>query len=235
MELREGEVVALLGRNGAGKSTLLKILSGQLRFHVGQVLLQGKSVLDWTLRDLSQQIAVVPQTEALPSDLTVRELVRLGRIPHCGWWRPLRSIDETAVDQALELSNLAKLQHQPIKKLSGGQIRRATLARALAQDPKILLLDEPFTGFDLEHQLATIELLRHQRSHKSLSVVMSLHDINLACMVADRIILMDSGSIIASGKPSQVITGENIQQAFSVNARVHSVASGELTVAVPRS
>lgn len=222
-----GELVVLLGANGAGKSTLLRLLAGQLQLSGGIVTLDGKSITQYTHRELAKQVAFMSQFETIDSDLTVRQVVRLGRIPHRGWWLQLTSQDELAVDQALNSMCLVELQDQAARTLSGGQWRRTMLARALAQQASVLLLDEPIAGLDIRYQTESLQLLKYHAQANRASIVISMHDLNLASLFSSRIVLLKGGTIVASGTATEVLTEAHLQTAFGVQAKV--VEHPELT------
>ncbi|QEG38211.1 ABC transporter ATP-binding protein [Roseimaritima ulvae] len=220
LKLHRGEVLVLLGANGAGKTTLLKTLAGQLRADAGQVLLDEVPMQHWSRREIAQRLALMPQSELRETALSVRDVVRLGRAAHRGWWMAFTAEDEQKVDQALQAADITDLADRAVTKLSGGQWRRVVLARALAQDAAVLLLDEPTAGLDLKHQYECLEQIRRLVKQNDLIAVISLHDLGQTAMFADRIALMADQQIVAIGDCQTVLTPERIEQAYGIEVTV---------------
>jgi iron complex transport system ATP-binding protein len=219
--LEQGEWLTLLGANGSGKSTLLKLLSRILPPQRGQILLDGIAIQTQSARDVAQKLAILPQQPTLPQGLTVRQLVSLGRTPHQDWWQwELTQIDRIAVEAAMTQTQIALFAERPVEQLSGGERQRAFLALALAQNPQVLLLDEPTTFLDIRYQLELLELLKQLNQQQNLALITVLHDINLAARYSDRLALLKSGSIHAIGTPKQVLTPDNLAQVFGVNVAI---------------
>jgi iron complex transport system ATP-binding protein len=215
LEVRSGEVLALIGPNGAGKTTLLRAMARLLRPQDGAVCLEGRDIWQMRAGSLARRLALAPQgAELWP--LTVEQFVGLGRAPHRGWLLPLASADHAAVRTALERTGLGALAERQVTELSGGEQRRAILARALAQEPRVLLLDEPTAALDLKYQ-ATILGLAGQLAHRDgLAVVITLHDLNQAAGVADRLALIVQGRVLAVGTPTEVLTAELLSATYEV-------------------
>ncbi len=230
LEVRPGEVLALVGPNGSGKSTLLRNIAGALRPHTGAVYLDFKRVPDFTPKELARRLAAVEQDRHVGFDFTVKELVELGRLPHLGRFQRLREADREAVARALRLAGIEGLAERPLSTLSGGERQRVFLAMALAQEPEVLLLDEPTAHLDVSYQLEFMELVR-ERAHAGLTVVMALHDLNLAARYADRIGLLREGRLRALGPPEEVLTPELLREVFGVTVRVHRDPTGGLFIA----
>jgi len=207
-----GECVALVGPNGAGKSTLLKALSGLLRFETGAIRFHGHAVTG-----ANQDFAYLPQRENIDWDFpaTVRGLVEMGRFIRAGWWRRFSREDAAAVDEAVRLMQLGELEHRQISALSGGQQQRTFLARALAQEAHVFLLDEPFTGLDKPNQDNLRLLLRSLRERGKL-ILVSHHDLASVPDIFDRVIFLN-GELIAAGAVSDVFTEANIARAYSTS------------------
>ncbi len=219
LHVRPGEVLALIGPNGAGKTTLLRALSRLLRPLAGTVTLEGENVWHIRPRPLARQLALAPQgAEMWP--LTVEQFVGLGRAPHRGWLLPLNDEDHQVVQAALERTGLIPLRERQVTELSGGEQRRVILARALAQQPRILLLDEPTAALDLKYQAAILGLARRLAHDDGLSVVITLHDLNQAAGVADRMALLAHGRVLAVGTPNEVLTAELISATYEVPVAV---------------
>jgi iron complex transport system ATP-binding protein len=214
-----GEWLSLVGANGSGKSTLLRLLSRVLPPQSGGVLLDGKAIHTQSPRSVARQLALLPQQQTIPVGLTVRQLVSLGRTPHQPWWQwDLDAEDWQQVEQAIAQTQLEHLRDRSVESLSGGERQRAFLALTLAQNPQVLLLDEPTTFLDLHHQLELLELLKDLNQQRQLTIITVLHDLNLAMRYSDRIALLNQGCLVAVGAPAEVITAENLRQVFGVEA-----------------
>jgi iron complex transport system ATP-binding protein len=215
-----GEVLVLLGPNGAGKTTLLRALARLLPPQEGQVLLYDRDV--WTLppRLAAREIALMPQSERRDWPLTVEECVRLGRAPHRGWLLPYASEDRRIVEEALQAAELLELRERPITELSGGEWRRMALARAVAQQARVLLLDEPTAGLDLKYQAEMLRLVRGMAVDKQLVVVLTLHDLNQAALYGDRLALLARHELAALGPAEEVLTAERISRVYGVPVAV---------------
>jgi iron complex transport system ATP-binding protein len=214
LEVRPGEVLGLVGANGTGKSTLLRVLAGVRRPAAGQVLLDGQSLATLRSQERARRIAFVAQEEAGHSDLLVGEMVALGRVPHTRAWGGLDERSRQAVLDALEQVGLAHAVNQPLDQLSGGERRRALIARGLAQGAPLLLLDEPTNHLDIRHQLALMRRIRTL----ARTVVVALHDLDLAATFCDRIALLHGGGLLAAGSPDQVLSPQLLHDAFGVLA-----------------
>ena len=203
-----GTILALLGPNGSGKSTLLRTLARLLRPHAGVILLDGEPV--WSHR----QIAIGAQDDPGGSTLTVAEVIRLGRAAHRGWWRPMVADDARAIDRAIDRADLGRLRDRPVDQISAGEWQRVLVARALAQEPSALLLDEPTAHLDLRYQVEILDLVADLAHDEGLGVVLSLHDVNQAATWADRIVLLAEGRLLAVGTPADVLTPELLGRAY---------------------
>jgi iron complex transport system ATP-binding protein len=215
-----GEVLVLLGSNGAGKTTLIRALARLLRPSGGTVLLQGHDIWGYSAQQVAQQVALMPQSESRDCPLSVQQSVRLGRAPHRGWLLPLSEDDEQAVQRAILDTGLSTLSERTITELSGGEWRRMIFARALAQEASVLLLDEPTSGLDLKYQHELLRLLRHLAATRGLSVVVTLHDLNLAALYGDRLAVISERRLFAEGVPNEVLTAAMIDQVFGIPATV---------------
>ncbi len=213
---RPGYVLALTGPNGAGKTTLLRALARLLRPQRGAVLIDGRDVQALAHREAAQRIGLVPQGEALDWPLTVEQIVALGRAPHRGWLLPLSRADRQAIEEALARTGLTDLRDHMVTTLSGGQRQRVLIARALAQEPAVLLLDEPTAHLDLRYQGAVLGLARRLAHEQRFTVILSLHDLNLAALYADHVALLAEGQLLAEGTPAAVFTPENLERAYGV-------------------
>lgn len=216
-----GKITVLVGANGCGKSTLLKGLGRLLKPQSGVVYLDGKSIMKRSTKAVAQQLGLLPQSPVAPEGLTIRDLVVQGRYPYQNWMQQWSTQDEYFVQQALEMTNLIEFSDRPLDNLSGGQRQRAWIAMALAQNTKVLLLDEPTTFLDLAHQIEVLDLLHHLNQQQGRTIVMVLHDLNQACRYADHLVAIKSGQIFASGEPKMVITEEIVQTVFNLKCRIY--------------
>jgi len=221
LQLQRGKILTLVGPNGSGKSTLLKTMGRILKPAEGQVFLDGKSIARLPTKEVARQMALLPQKTQSPEQFRVLDLVRLGRYPHQSLWKRNTAKDEEIVHRALTQMDLLPWIHQEVHHLSGGQQQRAWIAMALAQDTPYLLLDEPTTFLDIAHQLEILELLKMLNEQHGKTIIMVLHDVNLAARYSHELILLKEGSVVAQGAPLEVLTPERFQEIF--NIQVHCV------------
>lgn len=220
LEVERGEMVALLGPNGSGKTTLLKLACGVLRPNEGEVSLNGSPLPDLKRRYLAQQVAVVPQQFFTPFAFTLREVVLLGRTPFLKAFADERSSDRHVVEKAMALTGVDGLKDRYFNELSGGERQKGVLAMALAQEPGLLLLDEPTAHLDINYQVEISELVQRLNREQGLTVVAAMHDLNLAALYFDRLVLLKEGFIYATGRPEEVLTEETIRETFSASVEV---------------
>lgn len=220
LSIAEREILAVVGPNGVGKSTLVRAVSGVHPARKGKVRVNGNELDRLPYLQRARYMAVVPQARELPAAYTVYETVMMGRTPYLNWLGQAGRLDHELVRLALERTALLAMAERRIGELSGGEQQRVLLARALAQDTPIMLLDEPTTHLDLQHQSNLLNLVRRLAQEKNLSVLMVLHDLNLAGLYADRVALMANGSVYAVGSPAEVITAENLTSVYSVPVNV---------------
>jgi iron complex transport system ATP-binding protein len=237
LTLAEGELVGLLGPNGSGKTTLLNVLSGLLAPKRGQVLLWGEDVQRMDRRQIARRLAVVPQELEMPFGFSAYEMVMLGRTPHV---RPLVGVQRRDRDMVLEkmrLTNTQEIAERPFSDLSGGERQRVILAMALAQESEILLLDEPVVHLDISHQIEIMEMIKDLNQRHNLTVLASMHDLNLAALYFDRLVLLDRGSVVSQGKPDQVLNEETLRRVFGAAVKVqrHPTRSTPNVVLLPPS
>jgi iron complex transport system ATP-binding protein len=218
--IEAGTVTTIIGPNGCGKSTLLRALGRLLKPSGGEVLLDGKRIDKMPSKEVARILGVLPQAPTAPEGLTVADLVARGRHPHQTWYRQWSSDDEAAVSEALSMTGLLDLGDRPLDELSGGQRQRAWISMALAQGTDLLLLDEPTTFLDLAHQIEVLELVRRLHRELGRTVVMVLHDLNLAARYADRLVAMRDGKVVASGTPAEVLTEGLLAEVFELEAKV---------------
>jgi iron complex transport system ATP-binding protein len=236
LQLTDGSFTAIVGPNGCGKSTLLRALGRLLRPAGGQVLLDGTAIQRTPTREVAKVLGLLPQTPVAPEGLTVGDLVARGRHPHQSWLRQWSRGDEAAVDEALTWTDMADLADRPVDELSGGQRQRAWISMALAQGTDLLLLDEPTTYLDLSHQIDVLELVARLHTERGRTVVLVLHDLNLAARYAQRLVAMKDGVLVASGTPAEVLTEELLADVFDLEARIvpDPVAGTPMVVPVRR-
>ena len=221
MAVNPGEFLAFIGPNGAGQSTLLKILGGVIRGYSGNADFQGTPLARFTPADLAKRVAFVPQETHMVFPFTVGEIVMMGRLPH----RSRASLFDTPKDKewarrAMELTDVSPLSGRTFNELSGGERQRTVLASALAQDPEVLLLDEPTSHLDLKHQIHFYDILEKLNRERQVTIISVTHDINLAARYAQRVIALRDGTIVADGSPDGVLTPEHIYDVFEITAAV---------------
>lgn len=231
-----GEMVGLLGPNGSGKSTLIKLASGVLKPKRGEIRLNGSDLGQLSRKSIAQSVAVVPQQFHIPFAFTASEVVMLGRTPFFKALAEESKVDRQIVAGALELVGITELRQRLFGELSGGERQKVILAMALAQQPKLLLLDEPTAHLDIAHQVEILELVRSLNADHGLTVMSAMHDLNLAALYFDRLILLKEGRVSADGPPAQVLTEARIKEVFSASVRVepHQVTGVPHIVIVPR-
>ncbi|GAB3296773.1 ABC transporter ATP-binding protein [Parasphingorhabdus pacifica] len=220
LEVATGTISAVIGPNGCGKSTMLRALGRLMRPKHGGVLLDGKQIHKMSTKEVAKVLGLLPQSPLAPEGLSVADLVARGRHPHQSWYRQWSSDDEQSVAAALELTGIGDLAERTMDELSGGQRQRAWLSMALAQETDLLLLDEPTTYLDLSHQVDVLELVGRLHEESGRTVVMVLHDLNLAARYADRLVAMRDGAIVSEGTPHEVLTEELLAEVFELDARV---------------
>ena len=214
--MKSGEIVTIIGANGSGKSTLLKALSRNMKPVQGTVYLDGKALLKMDTKEAARLLAVLPQIHSVPDDFTVRDLVSYGRFPHLGPAGRLGHDDFEAVEHAITMTKMEELQNRSVSTLSGGEQQRAWIAMALAQEPKILLLDEPTTFLDISHQFELLELISKLNREIGLTIMMVLHDINQAARYSHRIVALKNGKIFIEGTPDTIIEHQVLADVCSI-------------------
>jgi iron complex transport system ATP-binding protein len=221
-----GELLALVGPNGSGKTTLLRLLTRQLAPDAGTIRLRGRSLAAWRRDELARRVALLPQSLELPVGFRVAELVEMGRAPHARRLFASTAEDEKAVARALADADAVDLADRTPDELSGGERQRVLVAMALAQEPELLLLDEPTLHLDLAHQVALLSAIRRLRERRGLTVVAVLHDLNLAAAFAPRVAVLHGGRVVADGFPDEVLTPALLDAAFGVEAEEAYTSSG---------
>ncbi|MFL5918520.1 MAG: ABC transporter ATP-binding protein [Gaiellaceae bacterium] len=233
--VEQGEWVALIGPNGAGKTTALRAVAGLVRYD-GSIRVLDDDAGTVARKRLARRVALVPQVPLIPGDITVRAYVLLGRTPHLGYFGSESRVDHRAADAALEQLDLTPFAQRRLDTLSGGERQRATLARALAQDAPLLLLDEPTAALDMGRQQQVLEIVDRLRTSRGLTVLSTMHDLTLAGQYADRLLLLDGGHLVAAGKANEVLTRELITEHYGAEVEVvDAPESGFVVVPVRRT
>lgn len=220
LQVERGDMVALVGPNGAGKSTLLRCLARALRPRAGVVLLDGQDIGRLPVRQIARRVGVVPQVQTLDFDFTVEEVVAMGRYPHLGRLGRPGPHDFRAVREAMDATRTSGVSGRPVTALSGGEQQRVAIARALAQEPQLLLLDEPTAHLDIRYQVEVMELLARLNREKALTVIAAVHDLNLAARYFRRFVLMTGGRVLATGTAREVLRPDLIRRAYGVEVVV---------------
>ncbi|MDA0265724.1 MAG: ABC transporter ATP-binding protein [Cyanobacteria bacterium] len=218
LAIPQGQITTLVGPNGCGKSTLLRGMARLLKPKGGTVYLEGDAIAHLPTKALAKRLGILPQSAVAPEGLTVRELVAQGRYPHQNWLQQWSREDELKVEDAISTTHLHGLENRPIDTLSGGQRQRAWIAMTLAQDTDILLLDEPTTYLDLAHQIELLDLLYDLNQKDNRTIVMVLHDLNMACRYSHHLIALRNGVVITQGSPSNIVTEALVREVFSLKS-----------------
>jgi iron complex transport system ATP-binding protein len=224
--LVRGEFLGLIGPNGSGKTTLLRALAGRLAPMAGQILLHSEPMHARPRRDVARLLAVVPQISSPPFEFSVGEVVAMGRTPHLGRLQSERPEDRTAIERALALTHTERLRDRPVTELSGGEFQRVVIARALAQQAPVMLLDEPAAHLDIGHQVDIFDLLLRLNREENRSLLCVSHDLNLAARYCDRLVAMADGEVVAAGVPAEVLTQERISELYRCSVRVEPGPGG---------
>lgn len=220
LQVPAGRITVFVGSNGCGKSTLLKAFARLLPPTSGSVMLNGADIHHQSTHAIARKLSILPQTPIAPEGMTVRQLVAMGRYPHQSWLRQWSTQDEEKVEQALNRTGLTVLGERVVDTLSGGQRQRVWIAMTLAQDTDILLLDEPTTYLDVAHQIEVLDLLRELNEQHSKTIVMVLHDLNLACRYAHHMVAVHQRGVFAQGTPQAILTETLIKTVFALDSRI---------------
>ncbi|ENJ9654371.1 ABC transporter ATP-binding protein [Clostridium botulinum] len=234
LKVDKGDMLTIIGPNGSGKSTVLKAIGRLLRPMEGIIHLDGKLLWDMSNKDIAKEMACLSQHNSAPKDMTIRRIVGFGRNPHKAWFESLNKEDEEIIDWALENTNLKHMENKKITSVSGGERQRAWLAMALAQKPKVLLLDEPTTYLDINNQIEILELVRQLNKNLKLTVVMVLHDLNQAAKYSNRVLVLKNGEIQALGKPEEILNKKLIRDVYSVDMNILKNQFGEKLIFIPK-
>jgi iron complex transport system ATP-binding protein len=219
LAIAPGEVVGLVGPNGAGKSTLLRAAAGVLAVRAGEVRLEGRPLASLSRRTIAQSIAWLPQAQGTELAFRVHEIVAMGRLPRLGPFSPASSADRLAVEKAIRATGIEALAERPFPALSEGEKQRVMLARCLAQEPKVLLLDEPTASLDVRHAWALMRLVR-ERADEGAAVLAAVHDLALAARTCDRIVVVADGGVVENDRPEIALSPTTIARVFGMRARV---------------
>jgi iron complex transport system ATP-binding protein len=230
LELAQSEMLGVVGPNGAGKSTLIRCIDRILKPLRGTILLDGEDIQHMSMMETARKFGYIPQSASQVFPATVFDTVLMGRSPHIGW-RSSKKDNEKVLD-VLQMLNIEDLAMRDINEISGGQQQRVFIARALAQEPGTLLLDEPTSNLDIQHQLEVMEIIKDLVVKKGISTIMAVHDLNLASRYTDRVIIMKGGRIFAAGTPPDVLTPENIRSVYGVEVEVIN-RNGEMPYIIP--
>ena len=220
-KVQEQEIFGILGPNGSGKSTLLRLISNFLTPDSGEIKLDGKDITAYSSQELTTRLAVLVQQQQVGFDFTVREIVSMGRKPYLKRWQGLTDHDEKIIDRCLELTNTAQFSKRRVNSLSGGEQQRVFLAQTLAQEPKVLLLDEPTSELDINYQLEIFNLIKDLKK-QGLTIIVIMHNLNLAGQYCDRLALLNQQQIKNLGTPQEVITEENIKEVYGCAIEVET-------------
>ncbi|KIS23287.1 ABC transporter ATP-binding protein [Clostridium sporogenes] len=234
LQVDKGDMITIIGPNGSGKSTVLKAIGRLLKPMEGIIHLDGKLLWDMSNKDIAKEMACLSQHNSAPKDMTIRRIVGFGRNPHKAWFESLNKDDEEIIDWALENTNLKHMENKKITSVSGGERQRTWLAMALAQKPKVLLLDEPTTYLDINNQIEILELVRQLNENLKLTVVMVLHDLNQAAKYSNRVLVLKNGEIQALGKPEEILNKKLIRDVYSVDMNILKNQFGEKLIFIPK-
>jgi len=220
LNIPRGKITVFIGSNGSGKSTLLRSLARLLKPKEGAILLEGESIAKRSTKEVAKRLAILPQGPTAPEGLTVLQLVKQGRYPYQNWLQQWSEEDEKMVMSALEATQLTDLANRPVDSLSGGQRQRAWIAMTLAQGTETILLDEPTTYLDMSHQIEILDLLFELNETEQRTIVMVLHDLNLACRYAHHIVAIHDSTVVAEGSPDDVLTTELVRTVFDMDCQI---------------
>ncbi len=221
IDIEKGQMVSIIGPNGSGKSTVLKSLAKLLEPQEGIVYIGKNNITHMSNKEVSTSVSILLQHNTYPADISARDLIYYGRLPHKKWYQTKDQEDEKIIDWVIKNTNLEELQYKKINCLSGGERQRVWLGVALAQQPKILLLDEPTTYLDISYQLELLELVKMLNQRSDMTVVMVLHDLNQASKYSNRVIVLKEGQIVADGDPKEILNKELIRKVYNVESRIY--------------
>ena len=231
--VEKGEFFVIVGPNGAGKTSLLKVLSGLQKVHQGSLTIKDKNISKYRRRNLSQIMAIVPQQIEVGFPFTVADTVIMGRTPHLGILGMEGDEDHDIAREAMEFTEVAHLADRKLYQLSGGELQRVIIARAICQQPEIILLDEPTTALDPAHQIKIMDLMEKFRREQGITIVMVSHDLNLASMYGDRLLLLKDGRVVKTGDPGSVLDRELLEESYGCKMRVDESPLGQVARITP--
>ncbi|MGC8497058.1 MAG: ABC transporter ATP-binding protein [Thermoplasmata archaeon] len=231
-DLEKEQILGILGPNGAGKSTIIKILGGILPYE-GSIRIMDRELKTFKRRELARTMAVVPQNFEPGFDFKVNDLVMMGRTPYLKMFESMSAQDLEIVEETMKLTDILQLRDKSIREVSGGERQRVIIAMAIAQDPKILLLDEPNANLDLKYQISVFELLKNLVRTKQISIMVAMHDVNLAVKYCNKIMLLNKGEIVQFDTPEKVITEENIKKVYEIDSSIIKDGNGSLSYIIP--
>jgi len=231
--VEQGEFFVIIGPNGAGKTSLLKVLSGLQKIQQGSLTIKDKNISKYRRRNLSQIMAIVPQQIEVGFPFTVADTVIMGRTPHLGILGMEGDEDHDIAREAMEFTEVAHLADRKLYQLSGGELQRVIIARAICQQPEIILLDEPTTALDPAHQLKIMDLMEKFRREQGITIVMVSHDLNLASMYGDRLLLLKDGRVVKTGAPGSVLDRELLEESYGCKMRVDESPLGQVARVTP--
>lgn len=227
INIKAGKITSIIGPNGSGKSTVLKALTRLLPYKQGSVVIDGRSLKDYSSKELARNIGVLPQMHSAPPDFQVKELVGYGRMPYQKWYQKNNSEDDKIVDWAMRSTGVWELREKSIHECSGGESQRVWIATVLTQQPEILFLDEPTTYLDIAHQLEMMQLVKKLNKENGIGVVMVLHDLSQALEISDWIVVIKDGKKYDEGKPEDVITPKMMKEVYDVDCDIIHIAGRE--------
>lgn len=234
-EVKEGEIVCIIGPNGSGKSTILKAISRCIKPIEGRVLLDGMDIRKKSSKDTAKKIAILPQIKSAPPDIKVKELISYGRYPHMKFGKGLKNTDKEIISWAIKKTGLFDMKERAVETLSGGERQRAWIAMTLCQKPQILIMDEPTTYLDIQYQIDTLELIKELNEKLKITIIMVLHDLNQAARYADRVLAINKGTLLAFGKPKDVLNERLFKDVFNINADIYEDEVNKCPYIIPRA
>lgn len=224
LRVKKGQVVSIIGPNASGKSSILKSIAGIIKPVSGKIFIEEKDISKMDSKKIAQKVSILLQQNKNPDDISIEELVYFGRYPHKKWFEAFEASDQKIIEEAMKLTNTFALRDKTLETLSGGERQRAWIAMALAQEPDILLFDEPTTYLDLAHQIEFLELVNRLNKETGVTVVLVLHDLNQAARYGNYLFAMKEGKIFAQGSPEEVLNPQNILSIYNIEAKIFNAA-----------
>jgi len=224
LRVKKGQVVSIIGPNASGKSTILKSIAGIIKPVSGKIFIEEKDISKMDSKKLAQKVSILLQQNKTLDDMSIEELVYFGRYPHKKWFEGFEASDKKIIEEVMKLTNTFALRDKTLETLSGGERQRAWIAMALAQEPDILLFDEPTTYLDLAHQIEFLELVNRLNKETGVTVVLVLHDLNQAARYGNYLFAMKEGKIFAQGSPEEVLNSQNILSIYNIEAKIFNAA-----------